>query len=233
MLLPALSEQTNARTLDLPDPSPPSASAPIVNVNLSPVQRAGYPTRLRRVEYGGPVAGMDVRLLMDRHVLRALLDVANRSTMGRAQVDGTALLVETRVGGDRRSYEVWTLLTGRPCRPEPSPLGADPGPEAPYPDDATDLLGRPPVLAAGVQQGGTAIGRHVYGKPGDPFVRMYLEGAIIRSFLRKAEQSLSGRVQLDNVGLVVEDFEDQGRRYAVWSLTFAQPRPEPDRFEAR
>jgi hypothetical protein len=209
-------------------PSPPSPSAPVVRLVETPVQLAGTPTRLRRVEYGGPVVGADVRLLMDRHLLRSLLAVAEGTPTGRAQIDGAALLIETRVGGDRHPYEVWTLLSGRPPRPEPGPFSANAGPEAPYDDDATDPLGRPPVIAqAGV------VGRHLYGTPADPAVRMYLDAATLRSFLRKAEDALSGRVQLDHVGLVVEEYDDEGRRFAVWSLTCAAPRPEPDRITTR
>lgn len=207
----------------LPEPAPPSPSAPVVQVQTSPVQRAGLPTRLRRIEYGGPVLGLDVRLLFDRHLLRELLRVAEASLTGRAQVDGPALLVETRRGFDGRPHEVWTLLSGRPCRPEPSPLSGDPGPEPPFDDDATDLLGRPPALSE------RAIGRHLYGKPGDPAVRLFMESHHLRSFLRRAEASIAGRVQLDNVGLVVEEYEDRGLRFAVWSFTSAEPRPEPDR----
>jgi hypothetical protein len=32
---------------------------------------------------------------------------------------------------------------------------------------------------------------------------------------------------------VVEEYDDEGRRFAVWSLTCAAPRPEPDRFSTR
>jgi hypothetical protein len=211
-----------------PAPEPPSASAPVVRLVTTPIQQAGLPTRLRRVEYGGPVVGADVRLLLDRHLLRELLRVAESTPTGRALVDGAALLVETRQGGDGRPYEVWTLLSGRPARAEPGPFGADPGPEAPFPDDATDPLGRPPWVASQA-----VLGRHLYGKPADPSVRLYLDSATLRSFLRKAEQALSGRVQLDHVGLVVEEYEDDGRRFAVWSFTSANPRPEPDRIVTR
>lgn len=208
----------------LPPPEPPSRSAPVVNVSTSPVQRAGMPTRLRRVEYGGPVCGLDVRLYMDRHLLRELLRCAESSVAGRAVVDGPALLVETRVGGDRKPYEVWTLLSGRPARPEPGPFSPGEGPREPYPDDATDPLGRPPIVA---QVG--VVSRHLYGKPAALGAVMYLDTAVLRSFARKSEEAISGRVQLESVGLVVEDYVDEGVLFQVWSLTSAQPRPEPTR----
>lgn len=210
--------------MSLPPETPPSASAPVVSRSVSPVQRAGTPTRLRRIEYGGPVCGFDVRMYLDRHALLALLAAAEASVAGRAVVDGPALLIERRTGGDRNVYEVWTLLSGRPARPEPGPFSPGEGPLDPYPDDATDPIGRPPIVAQA-----NVLSRHLYGKPADTSVVMYLDSATLRSFWRKSQEAISGRVQLDNVGLVVEDYLDEGVPFQVWSLTSAQPRPEPTR----
>lgn len=209
----------------MPAPAPFSNSAPIVRIVSDPLQHAGLPTRLRRVEYGGPTLGLDVRLFFDRHVLSALLEAAEATPTGRAMIDGPALVIGAHRGGDGNAYEVWSLVAGGPCRPEPGPLSADPGPADRFPADAHwDLLGRE-------VPGG---GQYAYGNPTNASVRMYLDSHVIRTLLTRAQEALSGRVQLDHVGLVVEDYDDEGTRFAVWTVTCGgMPRPEPARFVTR
>jgi hypothetical protein len=211
----------------LPSPEPPSPSAPIIRVVNAPVQSAGVPTRLRRVEYGGPTLGLDVRLFFDRHILAHLLEVAEASVTARAMIDGPALVISPCRGGDGNAYEVWTLVAGGPARPEPGPLSADPGPAERFDGDVFwDMLGRP-------VPGG---GHWAYGKPTDTTARMYLDAAVLRTLQRRAQEALSGRVQLDHVGLVIEDYLDEevGQRFSTWTITCGgTPRPEPARFVDR
>lgn len=213
----------------LPAPLEPSPSAPIVRVVGETIQQAGLPQSLRRVEYGGPTLGLDVRLFLDRHLLSELLRCAEGTSTARVMIDGPAMLIESRVGGDGRPFEVWTLLSGRPARPEPGPF-SESAPEPPFPDDATDPIGRPPNLG----EGPDVRARRLYGRPGDLSVRMYLDAHLLRTCLARAREALSGRVQLDHVGLVVEDYDDGGERFQVWTITCGgMPRPEPDRIVAR
>lgn len=214
----------------LPPPESPSPSAQVVRTINAPLQKPGVPTRLRRIEYGGPTLGLDVRLYFDRHILAALLAAAEASVMGRAMIDGPALVITPHRGGDGNAYEVWALVAAGPCRPEPGPLSAS-VPAEPFPPDAAwDVLGRPVPGTEG----------WLYGKPGnapvvkgDRPVRMYLDAHVIRELAKYAREALTGRVQLDHVGLVVEEYVDEevAERFAVWTITCGgAPRPEPARF---
>ena len=215
----------------LPAPTPPSASAPLIAVDANPLQHPGCDVRLRRCTYGGPICAVDVRMYFDRRLLQAMLTHAEATVTGRVQVDRAGLLVELHRGQDGRHYEVWTLLSGSLARPEPGPFSEDAGPGSQtwQGDEPRDPLGRVVALSTG------ALRRTLYGDPVSGDVRVFLDSHILRMLLTRSEQALSGRVQLDSVGIVVDHYANaQGKLYEVWCInTNGEPRPEPDRIEER
>lgn len=71
------------------------------------------------------------------------------------------------------------------------------------------------------------------GGPGTGLdVRMYLDRQTLRLLLSAAEGSLSGRVELLEVGLRVDVYESPaGHRYEVWSFVSRPPTAEKTGFE--
>lgn len=212
----------------LPPPAQPSASTPIVQVDASPLVRPGRPRHLRRVVYGGPALGRDVRLRLDRPTLTILAAAAKASDTGRVRVDGVGVVVDLHRGGDGNQFEVWTLTATCDPWPEPSPLAADARPTPrPASDLPPDLAGRPVSTGGGHGH----VGRTTY-RPQVGEARTFLDRHVVDLCLRRAEASLVGRALLDAVGLVVDVYQgiegvDAGVRYEVWTLLGTEPRPEP------
>lgn len=208
----------------------PSAGAPLVEHRPYPalVQRAGYPTHFARFVYGGPAAGKDVRVALDRRALAALTDAAGRSTSGRARCDGAAILIRVFRGGDGNVCEVWTPLAVR-IAPEPVALTGDADlPDVDLDAEIADFGGRPPGAIVSVGDFGdrgrralTLIGQSIWVPAPALRPRWLIEGAPLRAARLAAEASITGRAMLHAVGVQVDVYQSsEGRSppYEVWTL---------------
>lgn len=213
-------------------PSPPSPSAPLVDHRSAAelVQRAGYPARLSRSTFGGPVSGRDVRCALHRRALAALLAACAASPSGRARCDGAALLVCAYRGTDGHHFERWTPLAAR-VAPEPVALVGD----ADLPDldvDAPlrDLAGADPSATLPALpglarcRGPALLAQSLWCPRPELRPRWLLDGAGLRRALVAAEGSLSGRAVLHGVGVEVtvhRPLATGARPYEVWALLAA------------
>lgn len=218
-----------AETIFSPRPAP-SPGAPLIEhrPHRALVQRAGYPVHLARFVYGGPAAGKDVRVALDRRSIAALTDAAARSTSGRARCDGAALFVQVYRGGDGNVCEVWTLLAAR-VSPEPVSFTGD----ADLPDldpdaELTEFSGVPPFAKVQAIDAGsrgaralTLIGKAVWVPLPDLRPRWLIEAAPLRAVRLAAEASLTGRAIMHGVGVQVDVYqtaEGNAPPYEVWTL---------------
>ncbi len=208
----------------------PSAGAPLVEHRPYPalVQRAGYPTHFARFTYGGPAAGKDVRLVLDRRALAALTDAAGRSTSGRARCDGAAILIDVLRGRDENVCEVWTPLAAR-VAPEPVALIGDVDlPDLDLDAELHEFGGYPPVTTPALGNVGargaralTLLSRSLWAPLPELRPRWLIEGAPLRAARLAAEASITGRALLHAVGVQVDVYQPLGGRsppYEVWTL---------------
>ena len=72
------------------------------------------------------------------------------------------------------------------------------------------------------------VGENVIGGPlSGKDVRMYLDQPTLARLLEIANQSITGRVHMDGVGLRVKAYRNKGGHvYEVWSIISAPPKPE-------
>lgn len=211
----------------------PSAGAPLVEHRpyRALLQRSGYPTHLARFVYGGPAAGKDVRIALDRRGLAALTDAAGRSPSGRARCDGAAIFVQVYRGGDGNVCEVWTPLAAR-VAPEPVSITGD----ADLPDLDLDaelrlFSGIPPVAFSPFGDVGdrgaralTLLSRSLWAPIPELRPRWLIEGAPLRAARLAAEASITGRAMLHGVGIQVDVYQSSDGNappYEVWTLLAA------------
>lgn len=216
---------------DVVSPRPaPSPGSPLVEhrPHGALMQRAGYPTHLARFTYGGPVAGKDVRLVLDRRGLAALTEASSQSTTARARCDGAALLVEVYRGADGNVVEFWTPLAARVA---PEPVGFVGESDLPDLDLDAELLefGGHPVVTAPVVRGFapragralTLLHRGVWVPLPELRPRWLVEAGPLRAVRLAAEASISGRAVLHGVGVQVDVYASTDGRsppYEVWTL---------------
>lgn len=109
---------------EAPRPEQPSASAPLMHDDPRPLQMPSGPRHLRKTIYGGPAAGRDVRLILDKRALLHLAKIAGESLSGRVVLHGAGLQIDQWQGTDGHVYETWQLLANNDPRPETTPVDA-------------------------------------------------------------------------------------------------------------
>lgn len=221
-------------------PAPPSGGAPLVEARSGAelVQRAGAPLHVLRAVYGGPAGARDVRCVLSRLALVALLDACAASPSGRARCDGAALLVDVLRGTDGHVFEVWTPLAAR-ISPEPVALTGDADlPDLDLDAELLDLAGRSPAetrdaipgLPSRAFSGSALVRRSLWAPRPELRPRWLLDSAGLRRALNSALASLSGRAVLNGVGVSLSVYLPQATRappYEVWTLLAdGAPRPE-------
>lgn len=63
---------------------------------------------------GGPLACKDVRMYLDRKTLKYLLEVAESSTLNRAQLNGVGVKIRLWKTKTGHHYETWQLVCEQP-----------------------------------------------------------------------------------------------------------------------
>ena len=89
-------------------------------VNPNPLQKPGTDELLRRGTTGGPDDPGDRIFIADTKTLRHLLEVAQASPLGQAQIPRCGIQVDLHQRRDGSRYEVWRLVGGKP-KPVPLP----------------------------------------------------------------------------------------------------------------
>jgi hypothetical protein len=216
---------------DVVSPRPsPSPGSPLVEHRShgALMQRAGYPAHLARFTYGGPVAGKDVRLVLDRRGLAALTEASSQSTTARARCDGAALFVEVYRGGDGNVVEFWSPLAAR-VAPEPVGLMGDADlPDLDLDAELREFGGHPPVVSPPLGDGGkrgaralVLLGRSVWVPHPALRPRWLIEAGPLRAARLAAEASITGRAVMHGVGVQVDVYAPTDGRsppYEVWTL---------------
>ena len=103
-------------------PEPPSASTPLMFDNPRPLQTPNGPEHLRKTVYGGPAAGKDTRIILDRRALLLLAEIAGQSLSGRVVLHGAGIQIDAWRGSDGHVFETWTLLCADGPKPESTPV---------------------------------------------------------------------------------------------------------------
>ena len=85
-----------------------------LKIKRNPIQRPGVDRCLRQTTFGGPEAGRDVRLYLDKAGLRELLEIASKSNTGTAVISMAGLEISVHQADSGHTYEVWRIIGLQP-----------------------------------------------------------------------------------------------------------------------
>jgi hypothetical protein len=85
-----------------------------LKIKRNPIQRPGVDRCLRQTTFGGPDAGRDVRLYLDKAGLRELLEIASKSNIGTAVINMAGLEISVYESQGGHTYEVWRIIGLQP-----------------------------------------------------------------------------------------------------------------------